>query len=167
MALGRQDTIAARSAIARGDLNSLERYLREGGAAETASITSSTSTASSVNAGKVILLNLAAGITVTLPNATGTLERYIYVVGTTFTGSGIIKVSRSADTMAGTAVVSSATGATFVTGSASDTITMNGTTTGGLAGSRVELFDAATNMWIVNCVLVASGTAATPFSATV
>jgi hypothetical protein len=59
------------------------------------------------------------------------------------------------------------TGTVFSTLATSDTITLNGSTKGGLAGSYIELRDVATNQWVVSASLVGSGTPATPFSAAV
>ena len=51
---------------------------------------------------------------------------------------------------------------------ASDTITLNGTTTGGVnIGDYVLLTDIATDQYSVSGLLNASGTEATPFSAAV
>jgi hypothetical protein len=44
---------------------------------------------------------------------------------------------------------------------------MNGTTTGGIAGSYVEIIDVATGVFFVRAALIGSGTVATPFSAAV
>ena len=55
----------------------------------------------------------------------------------------------------------------FETAAASDTITMNGTTTGGLVGDRILLKDIAAGFWQVQVIGAATGTEATPFSATV
>jgi hypothetical protein len=55
----------------------------------------------------------------------------------------------------------------FETAATSDTITLNGTTTGGIKGDRVEIEDIATNLYYVRVVGSATGTEATPFSATV
>jgi hypothetical protein len=44
---------------------------------------------------------------------------------------------------------------------------MNGSTTGGLAGSYIELVDIAAGDWIVRAALIGSGSPATPFSAAV
>jgi fructose-specific component phosphotransferase system IIB-like protein len=49
----------------------------------------------------------------------------------------------------------------------SDTITMDGSTTGGIVGDRVELVDVAENVWAVNGIIQQTGTEATPFSAAV
>jgi hypothetical protein len=44
---------------------------------------------------------------------------------------------------------------------------MNGSTTGGVIGSRVEFQDIATGIWSVRGALVSTGAEATPFSAAV
>lgn len=118
---------------------------------------------------KVVTLNRAAGITATLPAATGGGGRYRFVVGTTFTGNGIIQVVTD-DTMKGRAIVAQDGGDTvvaFETAVDSDTITFNGTTTGGLIGAEVELIDIAADTWFVKVYTAATGTEATPFSAAV
>jgi hypothetical protein len=121
------------------------------------------------HAGQIITLNRAAGITVTLPAATGSGARYRFIVGTTFTGSGIIQVVGN-DTMKGMALLAQDAADTvvaFETAADSDTITLNGTTTGGLVGADAELIDIAADTWWVNVRTAATGTEATPFSAAV
>lgn len=119
------------------------------------------------HAGRLITLNRAGGIAVTLPAATGSGDPYEFLVGTTFTSDGTIKVVGD-DTMAGTLAVSTdAAGVVIPTGATSDTITMNGTTTGGVKGSYVKLIDVAADLWAVSGGLVSTGVEATPFSATV
>lgn len=118
--------------------------------------------------GELIPLNRAAGTTVTLPAATGSQAVFRFVIGTTVTSNSyIIKVANATDVMAGMASVGGATGAVFSTLPASDTITLNGSTTGGLAGSYIEVCDVAAGDWVVSAALIGSGTPATPFSATV
>ena len=123
------------------------------------------------HAGRVVTLNRAAGITVTLPAASGSGSVYTFVVGTAVTSnSDIIKVANSSDTMTGRAFVISDNSAAvlgYATASDSDTITLNGTTTGGLKGDRIVITDAATNLFSVLVQSAATGTEATPFSATV
>lgn len=120
--------------------------------------------------GKVITLNRAAGVAVTLPAATGSGTRLHLIVGTTVTSVGTtIKVVVD-DTMTGTALLAqdaADTAVLFETASDSDTITLNGTTTGGIKGDSIELIDIAVDLWFVRVVGSATGTEATPFSATV
>lgn len=122
------------------------------------------------HAGRTVTLNRAGGVAVTLPAASGTGSVYNFVVGTTFTTAGTIKVANASDTMAGTAILFADAGDTvvgFATAATSDTITMDGTTTGGIKGAHVTVTDVATNLFHVYYVSDASGTEATPFSATV
>ena len=58
-------------------------------------------------------------------------------------------------------------GITCPTAADSDTITMSGSTTGGVRGSMVELQDVASGIWMVRGSLVSTGAEATPFSAAV
>ena len=121
-----------------------------------------------VHAGSVTLLDRAAGITTTLPAATGSGATYLFVVKTTASGgSYIIQVANASDVMTGTATLLADGGDTvvaFATAASSDTITLNGTTTGGIAGASVEVIDVATNLYWVRVLSDASGTEATPFS---
>lgn len=120
--------------------------------------------------GEIIPLNRAGGMTVTLPAATGSQAVYSFVVATTFTSNGVIRVANSTDIMLGMASVSSNANVTiFGTLSASDTITMNGTTSGGVAGSFVEVRDISAGEWLVRGSLLAPAgqVPVTPFSATV
>lgn len=123
------------------------------------------------HAGRAVTLNRAAGIAVTLPAASGSGSVYEFVVGTTVTSnSTTIKVANSSDTMTGTAYVVSDNAAAVLgyrTGASDDTITFNGTTTGGIKGDIVRLTDVATNLYAVTVMSAATGTEATPFSATV
>lgn len=118
--------------------------------------------------GETILLSRAAGVTVTLPAATGSQAKYKFFVSVSVTSnSNIIKVANATDVMTGNAVISGGTAGIFGTTSTSDTVTMNNSTTGGLIGSVVELIDIASGVWAVSASLNGSGVAATPFSATV
>jgi len=121
-----------------------------------------------VHANRPLLLNLAGGMTITLPAAVGTGDEYEIIVGTTFTGNGIIKVADNTDTFSGVLGLSTDIGGTnmLATGT-DDTITMNGSTTGGLKGSKVKFRDVATNLWSIEGDLICTGVEASPFSATV
>jgi hypothetical protein len=132
-------------------------------------LTASTTLTADGYAGKVVALSAAAGLTVTLPAASGSGASFEIIVATTVTSNSyIIKVANSSDVMMGVlSVATDIAGVTCPTASTSDTITMNGSTTGGLLGSRVLLTDAATNKWMVSGELVSTGAEATPFSATV
>lgn len=120
--------------------------------------------------GKTITVNKADGTAITLPAATGSGCKLKFVIGTTITSVGsTIKVVGN-DTMVGFALLAQDTADTSVLFGASgtdDTITLNGTTTGGTKGDIITLEDVAADLWLVNIVATATGTEATPFSATV
>jgi len=120
--------------------------------------------------GKTVTLDRAAGITVTLPAATGGGARYRFYTKTTVTSNNHVVQVVENDVMKGTAWATqdaADTAVAFETAADSDTITMNGSTKGGLIGDVIELEDVATDTWSVRCFLQATGTEVTPFSAAV
>jgi hypothetical protein len=118
--------------------------------------------------GQTINLSRAAGITVTLPAATGTNATYRFLVTTAVTSNSYkIQVANATDVIQGTINVAGTTGTPFGSLPASDTITMNGSTQGGLVGSYVEIIDIATGVFLVSGSSLGSGTVITPFSAAV
>jgi hypothetical protein len=126
---------------------------------------------SASHAGRTMVLDVASGATITLPAATGTGNVYKFFVKTTVTSNSYkIQVASANDTMAGVAIVANDGGATasiFETAAASDTITLDGSTTGGILGGQVELQDVASGVFSVAIRQAATGTEATPFSAAV
>ena len=91
-----------------------------------------------------------------------------FVLSTTVTGNFIVKVANADDTMVGTAILGSGTTAlVFSTATASDTITLSGTTTGGVGGATITATVVGANRYKVNVVSGATGAVATPFSAAV
>jgi hypothetical protein len=142
------------------------------GANSVVTVDAATATVTSADhSGRTVLLDRAAGQALTLPAASGTGNAYKFFVATTITSnSTTIKVANATDVMAGVAIVANDTDASasiFETASTSDTITFNGSTTGGIKGAVVELQDVASGLWAVRVVGAATGTEATPFSATV
>ena len=129
-------------------------------------ITDSTLTLTDFYAGAVIIVNRAAGCTITLPDATGSGHRYTITTINDQTGDLVIQAPDASNVMQGVAMTDM-TGVIFATADTTDTITLNGTTKGGLKGARVELIDVAADTWNVVVVSEASGTEVTPFSAAV
>ena len=111
-----------------------------------------------------------AEVVLTLPAATGTGNRYKFYVSVVNTSNYKIQVVGN-DTMDGhmtTLADADDTIDGWETASDSDTITLNATTTGGVAiGDWLELVDIATDQWAVTGLVTSSGTEATPFSAAV
>lgn len=123
------------------------------------------------HAGRTLVLDNAAGATVTLPAATGTGNVYRFFIKTTVTSNNyIIQVANATDILSGVAVVANDTDASaslFETGASDDTATMNGTTTGGLAGTMITVIDVASGVFAYHSTGAATGVEATPFSAAV
>lgn len=111
-----------------------------------------------------------SALTYTLPKATGSGAQLTFIVGTVNTSGHVIEVADSTDVMRGN-IWANSTGDTpdlaqpWPTAAGSDTITLNGTTTGGQAvGDRIDLIDIAPGVWQVLGFTTCSGTEATPFS---
>lgn len=132
-------------------------------------ITAATTLSRDAYAGRTINLNSTTGRIVTLPAATGSGATYTIVIGATVSsGSHVIRVASSADVIQGTvSIATDIAGVTVPTAADSDTITLSGSTTGGVRGSLLELQDIASGIWSVRGSLVSTGAEATPFSAAV
>lgn len=135
-------------------------------------VTSSTVTITAAShAGHTIVLTRAAGIAATLPAATGTGNKYRFVLGATVTSNTTtIKAASASDAFCGN-VYTVSDGSAAVLGykvqSGDDTVTFNGTTTGGYIGDEVIVTDIASGLFHVVAFTASTGTEATPFSATV
>ncbi len=132
-------------------------------------ITASATVNRDTHEGNVTRLSAAAGLTVTLPASAGKGDEYEFFVLTTVTSNNyIIAVANATDIMQGGVALSTDIGGTnMLASSTSDTITMNGSTKGGLIGSWVRLKDVAAGFWMVEGFMVTTGTEADPFSAAV
>jgi hypothetical protein len=142
-----------------------------GGVSNTTAAGSTLTLNAATHAGRTILLDTASGSVVTFPAATGTGNTYEFLVSTTATSnSHIVKVGNTTDTMVGFSISISAAGS-IVADAASgtdDTVTMNGTTTGGAVGTYIRCTDYAAGKWAVQVFAAGSGVAAAAaFSATV
>lgn len=119
------------------------------------------------HAEKVIRLSRAAGITVTLPAASGSGSEYRFQIPTSLSGTTKIKAASSADVMVGhvqvDASLASNAPVSFTAGTTADTISLNGTTTGGKLGDYFKLIDTAAGVWHVEGFIRATGASATPF----
>ena len=131
-------------------------------------------TLSPIDDRKIIKLDTLTGSIVTLPPALGSRRRYDFVVSVLATSnSHIVKVANAVDVMQGiifgTRIDVGNAVLGFATVAASDTITLNRTTTGSVSlGEWLALEDIAAGIWYVRGALSATGAAfATPFSATV
>lgn len=138
-------------------------YARNGGIiTKTAS-----ATLSDFEAGGVILINAAGGCTITLPAATGTGYQWLLLGAATQTGDFVLNASTNGADVVGMADLGndSAGASRFYAAATSNTVTLNGTTKGGIKGWRILVTDFLTDEFHVEILSEASGTEATPFTA--
>ena len=149
---------------------------------------SSTSLTVASHAGRIVHNNAAGAVTYTLPaiNANsdsavagpGADLNNLSNIGATFeifasitkTGDLVVQVANSNDVMVGSAKFIDDTSDNMVgfeTVAASDTITLNGTTTGGVTFSKITCTAISSTQWKVDVESGCTGTPATPFSAAV
>lgn len=119
----------------------------------------------------IVMTHTAATSTITLPAATGSGIRVRVKVGAVNTNGHVVKVTGN-DTLKGVVTMldnDSNAATAYAASSTDDTVTMNGTTTGGQVGDWLEFEDIVTDVWAVAGVLMvpAGSNVADPFSATV
>jgi len=127
------------------------------------------------HAGRTLLLGEVGGnalVTLTLPDATGSGATYKFIVSVTNTSNYVIAVPDASNTIDGVMLYLDEDGTAvtaFPTVAASDTITLNGTTTGGVLGDYLEIVDIAADQYHVRGVMrvPAGSNPVTPFSAAV
>ena len=126
-------------------------------------ITAETTLTYADHVGRIIEINDADGA-VTLPTITSDTigAKYTFFVGTDSTDCDI--KTDGTDKFLGSLSVAGTTTKAFAPGATNDVISMNGTTTGGDKGSYVEITALATAEYLVQGVLIGSGTVATPFA---
>lgn len=153
-----------------GPVTSLNGFLGAIVAAPVNATASTLTVTAADHAGRVVTLNRAGGIAVTLPQATGSGAVYTFIVGTTFTSSATIKVPDASTVFRGRCFTISDGAAAvlgYATAADSDTITFNGTSSGGYLGDHVIITDMATNVFGVLVLSASTGSETSPFSATV
>mgnify|MGYP003650703294 FL=1 len=140
------------------------------------------------HAGRIVHNDAAGAVTYTLPatnansdsavagpgadlnnlsNVGATIEIFASI---TKTGDMVIQAANATDVMVGSAVFiddSSDNVVGFETASTSDTITLNGSTKGGVTFSKIVCTVLASGKWKVDVTSGCTGTPATPFSAAV
>ena len=160
-----------------GPVRSLAGFISAGNAA-VVSLTADTSITVASHAGKILLCNDADGkftlpsiVTTapgedTDPNQTNNLgAQFMFVVVTAATDMDIL--TDGTDKFVGHATVvnvADGTNSTFAPASSNDVISMNGGTTGGDKGSTITITALEDNVYLVEAVLIGTGTEATPFA---
>lgn len=118
------------------------------------------------HAGACIALDTGGGSTITLPAATGTGNRYCFVV--TVAGTHVINVVGNDEFVGGIHQGNDSDNTTVfwpaADGSDNDRITLNNGSQGGFVGCRYDIVDILTDNWSVIGSCDASGTEATPFA---
>jgi len=163
--------------------------LYQQGPASIVSITASTTLSPEVHGGRIISIggSLAAALTLTLPTIStaanpttsgpgqdpNTLNNqgvvYTIWVPTTISTSSLKIGTNGTDKYIGSITMNDVDtdGAAlvgFFAAAANDFINLNGTTTGGVAGSWIEIFAIAANKYMVKGTVLGTGTVATPFA---
>lgn len=173
----------------QGPVRSLNGFISNGPGA-VAAVAGTTATIDATYCGKTTLVS-AATTTITLPAIVATADNpvagpgadpsnmnnlgstFTFVLTATATAVKIICAGSGTpgDLFIGSLVLGkdgilTAGGtATFVpNGSSNDAINLNGTTTGGIAGSTITVTAVAANKWMVSGTVIGSGTLATPFA---
>lgn len=129
---------------------------------------SGNTTVTAAMSGSTLLFDTAAGITYTLPAPTIGLT-YTFVVTTSVTSSNHKIITNAGTVLLQGLIVSATIVASIfesVIGSSNISVTMNGTTTGGLVGTQMELKCLSATLWQVMGTNFSSGTTATAFANT-
>jgi hypothetical protein len=171
----------------QGPLRSLGGIYQQG-PATIVEITSSTTLSPEVHGGRIISIggSLAAALTLTLPTinasnnpvssgpgqdpSTANNEGVVYTiwVPTTISTSSLKIGTDGTDKYVGSvlSIDTDTSGAAvgFVSGATDDFINFNGTTTGGVAGTFVQIYAIAALKYMVTGTVLGSGTVATPFA---
>jgi hypothetical protein len=153
------------------------------GPGSTVALTANTSLTVNAHAGRILLTQDADGI-FTLPSIVATADAAVAGptdfnnannIGATFTfyvdltATDVQIVTDGTDKFTGAAIVAVDDGAkkAFFPGATNDVLSMNGTTTGGIIGSVIQVTALETAQYLVhNTLILGSGTIVTPFSDT-
>ena len=150
---------------------------------------SSVSLTVDTHAGRIVHNDAAGAVTYTLPatnansdsavagpgadlnNLSNVGAKFTIVNSITKTGDLVVQVANATDVMTGTAIIvdtdTNDNTEGFVTASTSDTITLNGSTTGGVTHATIECTVLASGKYAVKVFTGGTGDLATPFSAAV
>ena len=159
-----------------GPVRSLAGFINAGSTGAV-SLTADTTLTVASHAGRLLLTNDADGkftlpsIDVTTPNDP-TDPNQLNNLGATFTflvitaATDMDILTDGTDKFVGGLYLgkSDAAGKTFMSGGSNDVITMNGSTKGGIVGSVVTCYAAASAKYVVSGTVLASGTVVTPFA---
>ena len=140
-----------------------ERGFTAAGSNAVVEITAETTLTYADHVGRIIEINDADGA-VTLPSiTTDTIgAEYTFFIGTDATDLDL--KTDGTDKFVGSVSVAGTTTKAFAPAASNDVISMNGTTKGGDANSVIKVVALATAQYMVQGVLIGSGTVVTPFA---
>ena len=159
-----------------GPVRSLAGFINAGSTG-VVSLTANTTLTVAAHAGRLLLTNDADGV-FTLPSIVVTTPddptdpNQLNNLGATFTflvitaATDMDIVTDGTDKFVGGLYLgkSDAAGKTFLSATDNDVITMNGSTKGGIVGTTVTCYAAASAKYVVSGIALASGTVVTPFA---
>jgi len=137
------------------------------------SLTATDAITAAEHAGRLLYVTGTAAATYTLPAAGGTGDVYEFIIGEVNTNGTVIQVVNATDEFAGTLFQTDVdTSDTLISmpclaADNFDTVTLNGTTKGGIVGDTIRFVDGAAGAWVISGHTNASGTVASPLSAAV
>lgn len=127
-----------------------------------------TVTLTAAQSSSIVLFDRAAGIVFTLPvPVVGMNYTFLTTVSVTSNNATVITDSGATFVLGAVQSLTIASAVTFASlgnGTSHVKIQSNGTTTGGLQGGAYNFYAISTTQWVVEGLLVGSGTLATPFA---
>ena len=129
----------------------------------------STKTLVEADSGALVLLDQADGSVITLPTPVAGMIFDVAVSVSVTSNSHIVKTGIAASEFIGGGIqqmidTTAVSEGQFADPTSDVTITMNGTTTGGLIGTRVRFTAISATVWNITGLVASSGTLATPFT---
>ena len=130
----------------------------------------SATTLTAVQSGALVLMDAAAGFTITLPTPVAGMQfEFLQTVtqtsGTQKIYTGSASIFMLGEVLTYTTATASPAGFAF-DGATHVAYTSNGTTTGGIIGTRIVCTALSSTVWAITGQVVGSGTIATPASTT-
>jgi hypothetical protein len=114
---------------------------------------------------RVVVANNTTGFAITLPAATGSGVTYTVFYGVTVGAGSATITATGSDFVGGVSISSNIAGVTILANVGDNTITMSGSTTGGVKGTWLRFTDVVSGSYMTDGFLKSTGAEADPFSA--
>lgn len=134
------------------------------------SLTAGATLDAETHSNRTLVVNAAAGVALTLPDATGTGDKYRVVIGTLLTSGDVTVTAPSGSILKGIALINdigdstAATVDAYAAGTSDEIFTFDQSAGGGKVGDWLELEDVATGVYAVRAHLTGQVDPATPFT---